>query len=578
MSTRAVALDPVTEYARRVGGDRTAGEPLVAGPLVRLACERHLRDLEHGHERGLTFDAPRAAKAIAFFRDYLTYPDHPRFAGKPFDLSSWQAFIVGSLAGWRSSDGQRFQTAYLEVGKGNGKTPVAAGYLLFHLLAARSPVQVFSAANSQKQAGVLFRDAERMVAASPHLRKRLQGTVGNLALPTTGSFFRVVSNEHRTLDGLRVYGCGIDEVHEQSDDNVITKITAGTKGIPDALVLLTTNSGYNRQSVCWRLHEYTRGVCEGTITDDGWFGYVAALDAGDDPLTDPSCWIKANPNLDVSVTTKYLEKQVREAVGMPSNQALVKRLNFCVWTDTATTWIPRETWAACVDSTLTLDALEGRECYLGIDLSSKIDPSAVALVFPRALEGSDSAINFSAEVVVKFWMPRNTLTRREREDRVPFSEWEQAGVLEVTAGDLVDHDAIVDFILKDIAPRFHIRGIGIDMAGATAVVTRLQRELGDLVVEIPQAFRHLSEPSKQFEALVMSGRLRVGPNPMLDWNVGNLAIEMNRWGELRPIKLSQRQRIDGGVALIDALAVLALKYEPEQASVYDDPNYEIFTI
>ena len=561
----------VTSYARRVAGDTRAGAPIVAGPLVRLACARHLTDLKTGIARGLTFDPARATKAITFFREYLSYPDHPRFAGRPFILEPWQAFVVGSLFGWRTVDGsQRFRTAYLEVGKGNGKTPLAAGCLLFHLLAARSPVQVFSAANSQKQAHVLFRDAERMIGVSPPLRRRVRGTVGNLAVPATGSFFRVVSSEHRTLDGLRVYGCGIDEVHEQIDAQVVDKISAGTKGIPDSFVLYATNSGYDRQSVCWRLHEYSRQIVEGTIEDDGWFSFVCGLDEDDDPFADPTCWIKANPNLNISVPSSYLEQQVREATGMPSKQNLVKRLNFCVWTDVATTWIPQVDWHACVDPAVTLDALSDREVYLGVDLSSKIDPSAVALVFPRALDGDGDpeSLNITAEVAVQFFMPKNTLVRRVREDRVPYDDWEQAGVLEATTGDLVDHDRILAFIL-DVAERYHVRGIGVDMHGATALVTHLQRELGDLVVEIPQGFRHLSEPSKQFEALVLAGRLRVAPNPMLDWNVSNLAVETNKWNELRPIKRSQTQRIDGGVAVIDALAVMALKYEPVIESVYE---------
>jgi phage terminase large subunit-like protein len=580
MSTDTRWLHPVTAYARRVSGDEGGEERIVAGPLVRLAAARHLRDLEDGHTRGLTFDVARATKAIEFFRDYLTYPDHPRFAGKPFVLSPYQEFIVGSLAGWRGPDGgQRFGTAYIELGKGNGKTPMGAGYMLFHLLAARTPVQVYSAANSQRQAGDLFRDAERMVARSPLLRKRFESTAGNLAVPSTGSFFRVVSSERRTLDGLRVFGAAIDEVHEQADSQVIDKIQAGVKGIPDALILLVTNSGFDRESVCWRIHDYSQKVLDGTLTDDTWFAYICALDEGDDPLADSTCWPKANPNLDVSITTEYLQKQVREAVGMPSKQGLIKRLNFCVWTDTATTWIPRETWTACSDPAVTLDALAGRECYLGVDLSSKIDPSAVALIFPRAIDATSSdSLNLEADVVVRFWMPKNTLARREHEDRVPYSEWEQAGVLEATAGDLVDHDCILDFILRDVAERFHIRGIGIDMAGATAVVTRLQRELGDLVIEVPQGFRHLSEPSKQFEALIMAGRVRVAPNPMLDWNVANLAIEHNKWNEIRPVKLNSRQRIDGCVAIIDALAVMALKREPEYTSVFEDPNWELFTL
>ena len=567
----------MTRYARQVCGNAKAGEPIVAGPLVRSAAKRHLTDLVTGKARGLTFDPAHATQAITFFEEHLAFPDGPRHAERPFTLQPWQQFVVGSLFGWRAPDGgMRFRTAYLEVGKGNGKTPLSAGILLFHLLTARSPVQVYSAANSQKQAGVLFRDVERMIATSPQLRRRLQGTVGNIAMPSTGSFLRVVSSEHRTLDGLRVYGCGVDEVHEQADPQVVDKISAGTKGIPDSLILYTTNSGYDRQSVCWRLREYSRQVVEGTLNDDGWFSFVCGLDEDDDPFTDPSCWVKANPNVNVSVPSSYLEQQVREATGMPSKQNLVKRLNFCQWTDAATTWIPRDAWDACRDPSITVRSLADREVYLGIDLSSKIDPSAVAILSPHPVEGADAdTLNITADVIAQFFMPSNTLTRRAREDRVPYDEWEREGVLEATPGDLVDHDRVFDFI-HDLAERCHIRGIGIDMHGATALVTRLQRELGDLVVEIPQGFRHLSEPSKQFEALVLSKRLRVASNPMLDWNVSNLAVETNKWNELRPVKLSQTQRIDGCVAIIDALAVMALKYEPEFVSVYE--TQEVFIV
>ena len=574
---RSLRTHPVTRYARRVGGDHRAGDPIAAGPLVRLAADRHLKDLADGQARGLSFDQRRATKAISFFQDYLTFPDGPRHAGRPFALEPWQQFVVGSLFGWCGPDGGlRYRTAYLELGKGNGKTPLSAGILLLHLLTARSPVQVYSAANSQKQAHILFRDLERMVATSSHLRRRVQGTVGNLAIPSTGSFVRVVSSEHRTLDGLRVYGCGVDEVHEQADPQVVDKISAGTKGIPDSLILYTTNSGYDRQSICWRLREYSRQVVEGTIEDDAWFSFVCGLDKDDDPFTDSTCWVKANPNVNVSVPSSYLEQQVREATGMPSKQNLVKRLNFCQWTDAATTWIPRDAWDACRDPSITVSSLSDREVYLGIDLSSKIDPSAVAILSPHPVEGADAdTLNITADVIAEFFMPSNTLTRRAREDRVPYDEWEREGFLEATPGDLVDHDRVFDFI-SGVAERCHVRGIGVDMHGATALVTRLQRELGDLVVEIPQGFRHLSEPSKQFEALVLSKRLRVAPNAMLDWNVSNLAVETNKWNELRPVKLSQTQRIDGCVAIIDALAVMALKYEPEFVSVYE--TQEVFIV
>jgi phage terminase large subunit-like protein len=274
----------------------------------------------------------------------------------------------------------------------------------------------------------------------------------------------------------------------------------------------------------------------------------------------------------------YLREQVREGLDIPSQRNLIRRLCFCQWVKSGAVWIPPEKWAACGDYRLTLDSLVGREVYLGVDLSGKIDPSAVALIFPRAVEGEPGdTLNVSVDVVVKFWMPQRTLQRREREDKVPFSQWAASGALTTTPGDFVDHDAVAGFFIEDIAPQFHIRGIGIDQAGATAFVTRLQRELGDEIVsEIPQSFRHLSEPSKQLEALIVAGRLRHDGNAMLAWNLSNLAIEENRWGEIRPTKLSPRLRIDGAVAIIDGLAVMALRYEPAYTSVYDADDAGLF--
>ncbi len=237
----------------------------------------------------------------------------------------------------------------------------------------------------------------------------------------------------------------------------------------------------------------------------------------------------------------------------------------------------------------------GRACFLGIDLSDKIDLSSVVCLFPRALErdGEQTAgagpdeppiyrkrhiswpadddrptIDCAVDVLPFFWMPEKTLHRRAQEDKIPYPDWQRDGYIYTTPGSLIDHDAIVEFIIGTLAVLYRIRGIGIDQAGAAGVVSKLKRHFGeDLVDEIPQGFRRLSEPSKLFEALIVTGHLTHDGNPCLAWCVSNMGKEENAWREIRPVKISQRKRIDGGVAVIDALAKMTATPAAER-SVY----------
>jgi phage terminase large subunit-like protein len=229
-------------------------------------------------------------------------------------------------------------------------------------------------------------------------------------------------------------------------------------------------------------------------------------------------------------------------------------------------------------------SLLGRECFLGIDLSDKIDLSSVVAIFPRALEREDaeeaaaaerapagddrSSITCAIDVLPFFWMPEKTLHKRALEDGIPYPDWKRDGFITTWPGSLIDHDAIVEFIIAELAVLYRIRGIGIDQAGAAGVVSKLKRHFGEeLVDEIPQGFRSLNEPSKLMEALIITGNLTHDGNPCMAMCMGNMGKEENAWREIRPVKLSQRKRIDGGVALIDALAKMT-KTPAAQRSVY----------
>ena len=543
MAIAAPASSAVTEYASAVrSGD------IVAGPLVRLACERHLNDLERDD---LYFDEDAAEHAFMFFERYLRLAEG-EFAGEPFALQPAQKFIVGSLFGWKGKDGyRRFRKAYVEIGKGNGKSPLAAGIGLYGLIAdGEAGAEIYSAAVNRDQAGILFRDAKLMVGASPDLSSRVDVNVNNLAFERTHSFFRPVSSEARSLDGKRVYFALIDELHEHRTPLVVEKMQAGTKGRRQPLIFEITNSGYDKTSVCWEHHLYSQRVLENIVQDDGWFAFICGLDEGDD-WTDPDVWVKANPLLGVSITKRYLEEQVREAQGMPSKQNIVKRLNFCIWTEQAERWIDMARWDAC-DDPVNADLLAGHECYGGLDLAGSQDITAFLGVFPDEFAES-------YDLLAQFWMPEEVVLDAEKRDGVPYRLWIDQGYIQVTEGNITDFDAVRDGIL-DFATKYQLNQVGFDPWNALHLATQLGQE-GATMVQISQGYASMSEPTKAFERLIKGGKLRHGNNPVLNWMASNAVVAHGPNESIRPEKAKATGRIDGIVAAIMGLKLAMLSAE-----------------
>lgn len=261
----SIDTDRATAYARAV----VAGQ-IVAGPHVRNACRRHLDDLQHGPARGLTFDPAAAARAIRFFETKLKLSEG-QFEGLPLLLHPSQAFKVGSIFGWKRANGtRRFRRAYVEEGKGNGKSPIAGGIGLYGMMADKEPgAQIYAAGATKDQAGILFRDAVNMVDKSPDLKSRIKPSGGpgreyNMAVISTGSFFRPISREaKKTGSGPRPHFALCDEVHEHPDRGVMEMLERGFKFRRQPLLFMITNSGTDRNSICWEEHEHAVKVAAG---------------------------------------------------------------------------------------------------------------------------------------------------------------------------------------------------------------------------------------------------------------------------------------------------------------------------
>ena len=575
-SSSSADLDLATHYAREV----VAGE-LPAGPHVRDSCARHLRDLEEGPARGLYWDPEAAARVIRFFGAVLKLAGGEH-EGQPFLVEPWQAFVLGSLFGWKNADGyRRFRVAFVEAGKGSGKSPLSAGIGLYGLVADGEPrAEVYAAAAKKDQANILFRDAVAMVRQSPALASRLRFSGGegreyNIAHLASGSFFRPISSDD-SQSGPRPHIALLDEIHEHKDGNVVEMMRAGTKGRRQALIFMITNSGVDRTSVCYDYHEYGAQVAAGDFEDDSFFSYICALDEDDDPFEDPSCWAKANPSLGVTIQPSYLEEQVTQAKGMPAKESIVRRLNFCQWVDAANPWIDGDLWRACIDE-FDPDELAGRPCFGALDLSGTRDLTALALLFPPLDEDEP------LRAMVEFWTPGDTLVERARRDRVPYDAWVRDEYLTAPPGRAVDYGFVANR-LGEIDAMYELRGLAFDPYR----IKYLEKELHDAGIEIDlvphgQGVGRSSESGlwmphsvDTLEAHILEAAMRILKNPVLNWNAASAVVLSDPKGNRTLDKRRSTGRIDGIVALAMACGYADTFGDEDVGSVYDDRGVMVF--
>lgn len=551
--------DPVTEYAQSVvDGVR------VAGPHVRGQCARHLRDLKEGKKRGLVWNVDEANKALRFYSNVLKL-NGGDFEGKPFELLPWQKFVVGSLFGWHGVDGfRRFRVAYVETAKGSGKSPLAAGIGMKGLVADNEPrAEIYSAATKKDQAMILFRDAVAMVDQSPELSKRLQksGTgerCWNLAYMAQGAFFRPISSDDGQ-SGPRPHIGLIDELHEHKTNTVVEMMRAGTKSRRQAMIFMITNAGHNRMGPCWSYHEYGAKVASCEVEDDAFFPFVCSLDEKDDPFSDESCWPKANPSLqDADLPgMKYIREQVVEAKGMPSKEAIVRRLNFCQWTDAESPWISGEVWRGA-QRDFDWQDLRGRRAVAGLDLSSTTDLTGmVFLVEP--IEAGEPWL-----LVPFAWLPDVELQRKADTDRVPYIQWRAEGYLDTTPGRAISKRVILQK-LSAMCDFFEIIAVGYDRWR----IEDLMALAADDGISLPemkpvgQGYKDFSPALETFERMLLNGEIAHPGHKVLDWCMSNAVIEQDGAENRKLSKEKATGRIDLAVAAVMAAGLVNKYVEPD---------------
>lgn len=553
--SKATSADPATAYALAV-----IDGTIIAGPHVRAQCKRHLRDLKDGRKRGLVWSIESVEKAIGFFRDVLKL-NAGEFEGKPFELLPWQQFVVGSLFGWLGPGGhRRFRVAYIETAKGSGKSPLAAGIGMKGLVADGEPrAEIYSAATKKDQAQILFRDAVAMCDQSPELQKRLtkSGTgerCWNLAYLKEGSFFRPISSDEGQ-SGPRPHIGLIDEIHEHKNGQVVEMMKAGQKFRRQPLNVMITNSGADKRGPCWQYHEYGIKVAAGDELDDEFFPFICGLDAEDDPFEDEGCWPKANPSLQHADLpgSRYIRGQVTEAKGMPSKESIVRRLNFCQWTEAESPWLSEEIWRSAYQP-FEVEDLRGRRVVAALDLSSTTDLTGlIFMVEPKAENEAWKLVPFA-------WLPEADLNRKSQTDlrSDAYVRWKAAGVLQTTPGRAISKrivlqklSAMCDFFDVTVCAydRWRIEDL-LAMAKDDGISLPEMRPFG-------QGYKDMAPAIDAFETMLLNGQIVHNGHPVLNMCAMNAVTDSDAAGNRKLDKDRATGRIDLIVAAVMAAGSLS---------------------
>lgn len=509
------------------------------------------------------YDEGKASRAVAFIESLKHTKG--QWAGQPFKLMDWQRSIIEDLFGTVKANGYRqFTTAYIEIPKKCGKSELAAAVALYLTCAdGEQSAEVYGCANDRQQASIVFDVAAQMVRMCPPLLKRckvLDATKTIKYLPTN-SAYKVLSSEAYSKHGFNVSGMVYDELHAAPDRRLFDVMT---KGSGDArtqpLYFLITTAGNDIHSVCYEQHQKAADIIAGRKSDYTFYPVIYGADMSDD-WTDPKVWKKANPSLGVTVTIDKIKEQCESAKQNPAEENLFRQLRLDQWVKQAVRWMPMEKWDACKGE-IDTDALTGRTCYIGLDLSRTTDLTAAVEVFTPA----DDEDRYT--VIPHFWIPAEAIERRSLKDHVPYDLWQRQGYVDATDGAVVDYQQVRQW-LNEQATQYDVREIDYDPWNANTLAQELLED-GANMVEMRQGYVTMSGPTKELMNLVLQKRILHDGHPTLRWCLDNASVRTDPAGNIKLDKERSTERIDGAVALVMGLGrALLMGSEPEH-SVYEE--------
>ena len=526
-----------SEIARQYAEDVVSGK-VDACIYVKAACQRHLDDLK-GSEK--YYWSEECCDDICDFAEHLVHTKG-KWMGTLIVLEPWQVFCLGVPFGWlRKEDGlRRFREMYLEIPRKNGKSVLGAIIGLYMLTRdGELGSEVYSGASSKKQAWEVFGPARLMASRAPGLKDAFGISVNaeSLVVLETASKFEPIIG--KPGDGASPHCALIDEYHEHKTPELYDTMKTGLGARTQPMIVIITTAGVNLSGPCYAKRNQVAKMLEGSIENDEIFAVIYTLDKDDD-WTDFKVWRKANPNMGVSVFEGYLKSQLKDASQIASKQNIIRCKHLNQWMNANTAWMNMVFWNSCGDEGISIQDFEDEPCYIGIDLASKLDIAAVALLFER--NGTYFAFG-------RYYLPQDTI---EKPENSHYQSWLAEGALIETPGAITDY-GYIESDLEVIKSHFEVKEVAYDPFQATQFSTRLS-EQGFEMIEVGQTVKNFSEPMKNLEALVIDGKLTHENNPVMNWMISNVVAHYDQKENIFPNKERKENKIDGVVALIMALA------------------------
>jgi len=560
---------PTTQYATDIVYGR-----IVSCEYERLACMRHLDDIQKSKTDKnfpYIFDESRANRIFEWF--LLCRHVRGCFSGLPIELLPFQKFDLGCIFGWinKKTGIRRFKTAYIRVARGNTKSTMMAGVVNYgmcadayyplgkpHLAKYELKPEVVCIAVDRGQAEIVWGDARDMALASPEIRKRLDIQKTKISHKSRGGELRKLSKDTKNKDGGSPCIIIVDEFQDHPTSEVKDKTAYGKGKRSQSLEIIITTAGEDAENKPCKIEDNTvKKILNGEINADTYFGVIREINEKDNPH-DQTVWVKANPifqTMNQYSQSIFSEMKTEHDLAFGTGdhskirQWLIKRANR--WQVDA----ENKYFSGCMDKwkgaeisrdeflALTINNV----CCVGVDLSKSIDLTADGFVI--LLKDGRYAISAHG------FMPKNTLRKHEKGDRIPYRQWAEEGWCSITEGDVTDDRFIIQHIHDtELNNKWKIKEVCFDPYSARQFSNVMGGE-GYICVGIRQGVQTLSEPTKKFREFVLQGKLVHDGNPLLTWCLSNAFEICDNNGN---IKLSKKhkddtQRIDLIAAVINAM-------------------------
>ena len=527
---------------------------------MRHACQRHLDDLKASKSDKYPYRWDEdAATRICHFAQLMVHVKGREWAGKRIVLQPWQVFFLAVSFGWlRKSDGlRRFREIYAEIPRKNGKSIMGAIIGLYMFAADGEPgAEVYAGATSEKQAWEVFGPARQMCLKNSVFTRHFGIGVGakNLNILHTASKFEPLIG--KPGDGASPHCALVDEYHEHPTPELYDTMLTGMGARSQPMLVVITTAGIDSSHPCYAKRDEALKVLNGALKNDTLFTVVYTIDDEDD-WTQPEAWAKANPNLGVSIFTDFIDARRNEAKTLASRQNILKCKHLNVWSNTGTAWINMVKWNAC-RTEMSLQDFAGEDVWIGVDLASKIDLTAMMLMFRRG----DEYYLFG-----KYYLPEETINLSEN---THYQRWRDEGFLTQTPGARTDYRYLLDDLFS-ISADFKVKELAYDPHEAEMLMQEVREKAYFPCIEINQSPALISEPMKEFEALYLAGQLHHDGDPLLTWQASNVVLRSTKTKAYFPGKEKADNKIDGIVAAIMALSRAKLHENVE--SVYETRGF-----